>query len=234
MSTAAANAASATGATTPPRALYFDTPGAVTPLEAQARQFDALYFSGISLAILPPAGRERLAAVASAVRASGGPRRLRQQLPPRLWADAAEARAAFDAFHQLANIALITLDDEMALWDDGDAERQLARVCALPVGEVVVKRGAAPTRGARGRRAAGRRARRGVAQVVDTTAAGDAFAGAYLAARLAGAGATDAARAGNRLAARVIQHRGAIIPVAAMADLMQPHDLPPDSKGALT
>jgi len=46
---------------------------------------------------------------------------------------------------------------------------------------------------------------------VDTTAAGDSFAGAYLAARLSGASAVAAATAGADLAGRVIQHRGAII-----------------------
>ena len=59
-----------------------------------------------------------------------------------------------------------------------------------------------------------------VPQVVDTTAAGDSFAGAYLAARLNGKAAVEAAAAGNRLAARVVQHRGAVLPLAAMADLM--------------
>jgi len=54
--------------------------------------------------------------------------------------------------------------------------------------------------------------------VVDTTAAGDSFAGAYLAARLTGARAADAASAGARLAARVIQHPGAII----APELIQP------------
>jgi len=55
-----------------------------------------------------------------------------------------------------------------------------------------------------------------VPQVVDTTAAGDSFAGAYLATRLAGGSAEAAAAAGNRLAAVVVQHRGAVIPLEAM------------------
>ena len=53
-----------------------------------------------------------------------------------------------------------------------------------------------------------------VEKVVDTTAAGDSFAAAYLTARLSGANSVDAARAGHRLAGAVVGHRGAIIPGA--------------------
>ena len=52
--------------------------------------------------------------------------------------------------------------------------------------------------------------------VVDTTAAGDSFAAAYVAARLAGAEPVEAARAGHRLAGVVVCHPGAIIPRCAM------------------
>ena len=59
-----------------------------------------------------------------------------------------------------------------------------------------------------------------VARVVDTTAAGDSFAAAYLATRLAGGGPAAAAASGHRLAGAVVSHRGAIIPRDAMpADL---------------
>jgi 2-dehydro-3-deoxygluconokinase len=50
-----------------------------------------------------------------------------------------------------------------------------------------------------------------VAKVVDTTAAGDSFAGAYLAGRLAGMEAPEAAGLGAELAAVVVQSPGAII-----------------------
>lgn len=59
-----------------------------------------------------------------------------------------------------------------------------------------------------------------VAKVVDTTAAGDSFAAGYLGSRLQGLGQAEAAAFGNRLAARVIQHPGALIPREAMQDLM--------------
>jgi sugar/nucleoside kinase (ribokinase family) len=48
-----------------------------------------------------------------------------------------------------------------------------------------------------------------LATVADTTGAGDAFAAGFLAALAAGAGPTDAAVAGNRLAARVLTQPGA-------------------------
>jgi 2-dehydro-3-deoxygluconokinase len=58
-----------------------------------------------------------------------------------------------------------------------------------------------------------------VDDVVDTTAAGDSFAAAYLAARLNGVDPVTAAKAGHRLAGAVVRHRGAIIPRSAMPDM---------------
>jgi 2-dehydro-3-deoxygluconokinase len=55
-----------------------------------------------------------------------------------------------------------------------------------------------------------------IGPVVDTTAAGDSFSAAYIAARLAGADPIEAARAGHRLAGVVVCHPGAIIPRSAM------------------
>ena len=200
---------------------YFDTPDGTTPLEQQAGDIDALYLSGISLAILPPAGRDRLAAVAQALRARGGSVAFDNNYRPRLWPDVATARACFQRFMGLATVALVTLDDEQALWGEADASTQLQRTLMLPCAEVVVKRGAAATLV----HCAGQPLQEvptlAVARVVDTTAAGDSFAGAYLAARLGGEAAAAAALAGNRLAARVVQHRGAVIPPAAMADILE-------------
>ena len=51
-----------------------------------------------------------------------------------------------------------------------------------------------------------------VAQVVDTTSAGDAFNAGFLAGWLHGTMPRDCCMAGNRLAGIVIRHKGAIIP----------------------
>ena len=54
----------------------------------------------------------------------------------------------------------------------------------------------------------------------DTTAAGDSFAAAYLAARLHGATPAAAASAGHALAGVVVGHPGAIIPRSAMQEFL--------------
>lgn len=199
---------------------YFDTAEGSTPLEQQADQIDALYLSGISLAILPPAGRARLAALATRLVQRGAVVAFDNNYRPRLWPDRATAQAAFVQFMGIATAALVTLDDEMALWDQPDAQAQLQRTLASGCPELVVKRGAQPTLVRLAGQPVQAVATERVERVVDTTAAGDSFAGAYLAARLGGADAVAAAAAGNRLAARVVQHRGAVMPAAAMADLL--------------
>ncbi len=199
---------------------YFDTAPGATPLEQQADELDALYFSGISLAILPEPARLRLLAVAERVREHGGLVAFDNNYRPRLWPEVAAARNAFAAATAVATLALMTLDDEQALWGEPDAAVQLQHTLALSTPEVVVKRGAQPTLVRTADRALHEVPTVPVPQVVDTTAAGDSFAGAYLAARLGGASAAQAAAAGNRLAARVVQHRGAVLPQEAMADLL--------------
>lgn len=204
---------------------HFDTPDGATPLEAAADGIDLLYVSGISLAVLPPAGRERLAALAARLRARGAAVAFDNNFRPRLWNDRPTAAAACAQWTALASMALLTLDDEMALAGSTDAQATLQAALALPCPEVVVKRGAMPTVVRTAGLALHEVATDPVPRVVDTTAAGDAFAGGYVAARLAGASAAAAAAAGNRVAARVVQHRGAIIPRSAMADLL-PGGLP--------
>ncbi|WP_119157363.1 sugar kinase [Caldimonas tepidiphila] len=199
---------------------YFDAFS--TPLEAAADSLDALYLSGISLAILPVAGRERLYALMRQMRERGATVVFDNNYRPRLWATREEAQQAFARAYALSDIALVTAEDEQALHGLPDADAAVAHALALPSAEVVVKRGGGTTLVRRAGEALVEVPAERVAQVVDTTAAGDSFAGGYLSVRLTGGSVREAASLGNRLAATVIQHRGALIPREAMAALMQP------------
>jgi 2-dehydro-3-deoxygluconokinase len=197
---------------------YFDS--ATTALEEQAEALDALYLSGISLAILPQAGRERVLALMARMRANGKVVAFDNNFRPRLWDSVADARYWYGRAFASASIALITADDHQALHALPDLEAAVSAAQALPVDEIAIKRGALPaivgTSGAWQEVAT-----ETVPRVVDTTAAGDSFAAGYLSRRLRGVAPAESAAFGNRLAARVIQHPGALIPREAMQDLLQ-------------
>ncbi|QTN30601.1 sugar kinase [Rhodoferax sp. AJA081-3] len=199
---------------------YFDVPQ--TPLEQRAADWDAFYFSGISLAILPPEGRERLFALAQSLRDRGAMVVFDNNYRPRLWPDAAVARDSFIRAFAVASVALVTADDHQALFGLPTLEDAVLAAQQLPAAEIVIKRGSAPTLVRAGVARGETVPTEHVPRVVDTTAAGDSFAAGYLSRRLSGQAPAVAAQFGNRLAARVIQHPGALIPLDAMVDLTAP------------
>ncbi|NHB77747.1 sugar kinase [Rhodobacter calidifons] len=176
---------------------------------------DLVYLSGISLAILPPEDRDRLIGRLC----QRGQRRFRvafdPNIRPRLWPDLRSATAAITALAGIADILLPTHDDEALAFGDPDAAATLRRYARLGVPEIVVKDGIRPTLYQTGE-VTGARPVAPVARALDTTGAGDSFNGAYLAARLTGAGQAAAVAAGQGVSAEVVMHRGALMPAAQL------------------
>ncbi len=194
----------------------FHGPQALT-VAAAMNDAALVYLSGITLSLYDDAGLDALAAALTAARTCGARVAIDGNFRPRGWGgDLARARATFERFFRLADLALPTFEDEQMLWGDAAPEATLARLHGWGIGELALKRGADGARvvGADGSAIDVPCPRAVVA--IDTTAAGDSFNAAYLAARLADAPPVDAARAGHALAGCVIQHRGAIIPANAM------------------
>lgn len=177
---------------------------------------DVILLSGITLAILSPEARAALIARLAALRAKGVRIAFDSNYRPALWEDAARARDVIGTLWRMADIALPSVDDEMALFGDRDADAVLARLRSWGCREGALKCGAGgplPLDPAvavpDGLTPADR--------VVDTTAAGDGFNAGWLAARLAGRRAEEAMALGHRVARRIVTQPGAIVDLGDVA-----------------
>ncbi len=191
--------------------LLFKAPEAQPIIEA-LNTYDLIYLSGISLSLYGDGGRDRLYTVLRDARSAGKRVAFDTNFRPRGWPDQAVARSAFRQAFECADIILASTEDLDLLFGSAGTEELLAfaeraeivlkhpdLTCrVLSKGEEIVVPG------------------KPAEDVVDTTAAGDSFAAAYLNARLSGKYPGAAAQSGHRLAGQVVRYRGAIIPRDAM------------------
>jgi 2-dehydro-3-deoxygluconokinase len=191
--------------------MLFDLPQTDSIIKLLAG-YDVLYYSGITLSLYGETGRKRLFEAVASARQHGGLIVFDTNFRSRGWPDLDLATAAFRRAMDQANIILASTEDLHMLFGSDGSNEVLGREGSCEVvlkltepacrilchcTDIVVRAEA-------------------VKQVVDTTAAGDSFAAAYMAARLSGTAPAEAARAGHRLAGIVVRHRGAIIPREAM------------------
>ena len=170
-----------------------------------------VYFSGITLAILDDKPRQTLIKALATARAAGSLIAFDPNYRPRLWASQQAAQDAISKALAVTDIALPTFPDEATLYGDASSAATADRLLAAGVKEIVVKDGAEPAL------VTSEIERETVPAIhvenpVDTTGAGDSFNGGYLAARLLGHAPADAARRAHKVAAGVVQVRGALAP----------------------
>lgn len=190
--------------------------------------FDAIYLSGISLAILPAADCETLLVKLANIRELGVSIIYDSNYRSALWQYSGSeiglsteqslerAKTVNKQMFAITDLALITLDDEQALWQDTNLESCRDRLEQFGIKELVLKDGANgcqhSSKGSHSLFPTDK-----VAQVIDTTAAGDSFNAGFLSYWLREQPIAACAKAGNLTAGQVIQKKGAVVDINIQA-----------------
>lgn len=173
---------------------------------------DALYFSGITLAILSKQDRNAMLACLKIAADAGKLVAFDPNIRPALWSGGAEMRDAITQAAASATLVLPSFDDEANNFGDADPEATAKRYQAAGCNVVVVKNGAEDVLIADGEN---RKilATPPVETPLDTTGAGDSFNGAFLAEYVENMELAAAVRAAQACSAQVICHYGALMPM---------------------
>jgi len=188
----------------------FEYPDSGVILEKLA-DYDGIYLSGISLAILTPQSLAILIKRLNELAALGVSIYFDCNYRPHLWASREEAIAIYKQLYRISDIVFLTTEEAEILLEGLQGHEIHQKLQSLGAKESVLKDGEKPCTifseneiiEVQGQK---------VAKVVDTTAAGDSFSAVYLVARRFGRASVGAAKMAHQNAAYVICHRGAVAP----------------------
>ena len=172
--------------------------------------FDILFISGISVAILDDYSREQLVDLIKELKIAGVRIYFDPNYRAALWSDLNQAQWVLNQFAMLSDVVLPSFDDEKSLYPNISITDVLAKYGAMGIEEIVLKNGEhscfVRVEGITHEVILLQRV-----QPLDTTGAGDSFNAGYIAARANQKNVSDSVNMGNELAAVVVKNLGAII-----------------------
>tara|TARA_R110002020_G_scaffold176756_16_gene369289 strand:- start:6331 stop:7269 length:939 start_codon:yes stop_codon:yes gene_type:complete len=192
-----------------------DDPDRLVAMTAEAQ---VIHVSGITLAILPPAGRETLLDVLRQRRREGATIAFDPNLRPALWEDLPTAADTMKDAARVASVVLPSFDDEVLAFGDRTPDDTIDRYAGLGAEIVAVKNGGSKMHIFKD---GDRQVFHPPARLdpVDTTGAGDSFNGAFLAALACGASLQNALASGHRVARSVVNRHGALMPMDLVREI---------------
>lgn len=174
---------------------------------------DVIYVSGISFAILDDDGKQGLLDLLSERRSNGAKIAYDPNYRARMWRSTEHAKAWNDKVYEISDIAFPGLEDHSALYQHENHQQIRQHLNDLGVSEIVIKCDADGVYAYQENTLVTHQPFVAAPQQIDSTAAGDSFAGTYLAARLNDAKPEQAIIAAMAIAGLVVQHKGAIMPL---------------------
>lgn len=194
----------------------FEYPGSDEIL-VNLKKYDAIYMSGVSIAILTSRSRQQLLDNLEQLSASATKVFLDYNYRPHLWESDVQARTAYEKVLPCCDTVFVGVDELAKIHKVETVAAGHEYLSAMGIRESVIRSGAEQcsiqSEGHLEEIAAEQ-----VNKVVDTTAAGDSFSGTYLLARNSGCSVRQAAKIAHRMASYVIRHKGAVAPVDDMPD----------------
>jgi 2-dehydro-3-deoxygluconokinase len=192
----------------------FEYPESDVILERLA-DYNGIYLSGISLAILTPQSLAILIQRLSELAARGVSIYFDCNYRPHLWTSKEQAIAIYKQLYGISDIVFLTTEEADILLECVQGHEVHQKLQSFGAKESILKDGENPCTIFSEHEIFEVPAQE-VAKVVDTTAAGDSFSAVYLVARRFGCAPVDAARMAHQTAAYVVCHRGAVAPLEQM------------------
>lgn len=174
-------------------------------------KFDLVYFSGITLAVYSDEDKQKLIDFIQLLRSNGAKVAFDPNYRPRMWNGNEHAIEWLEKAYACSDIVLPGLEDHEDLLGQNTRDAVQGYVGNFSVTEQVIKCGAEGVYTYDGDNNEFHLPFTPAKQQIDSTAAGDSFAGTYLAARLKGEDIQSAMAAAAGVASIVVQHRGAIV-----------------------
>ena len=170
----------------------------------------AIYFSGITLAILPENDALALIDRLKSARSRGKTVAFDSNIRPALWHSPQQMKRLMQLAAGAASICLPSCDDEQKAFGDASDNSIFDRYADAGAETVILKNGSGDVLVRSGGNISQFRTDH-IANPVDTTGAGDSFNGAFLAEFVQTKDIARSVEAGQTCAAQVIQHHGALV-----------------------